>query len=98
MSRVLISLCFCACSLSALADPYRYFGGEVEGEAKNEAIEACEYQALVEEQRCNERINKSKCIEDVHAACRQRFAAQIEEASRGEPATPAEPDPRQAPR
>jgi hypothetical protein len=95
MSRVLVTLCFCACSVPALADPYRYFGGKVEGEAKNEAMEACEYRELVEARRCNERINKSQCIEDVHEECRQRFSAQAGDAVPGEPGTPAERKPRQ---
>jgi hypothetical protein len=54
------------------AAPYSYFGGEVDSEEKNEAIERCEYDELVEKQRCNERMNKSQCIRDIHAECRKR--------------------------
>jgi hypothetical protein len=55
-------------------DPYTYYGGEIETEAKNEAIEACEYRVLVEEQHCNQRANKTACIKEVHSQCREEFA------------------------
>jgi hypothetical protein len=53
----------------AYADPYSYFGGEIEVREKNPAIEDCEYRVLVEEQRCNNSLYKSQCIRDVHAEC-----------------------------
>lgn len=51
------------------ASPYRFYGGEVDQAAKNAAVEACEYRVLVEEQRCNEAINKTACIARVHGEC-----------------------------
>ncbi|MFT4768783.1 MAG: hypothetical protein ACI8RN_001922 [Glaciecola sp.] len=59
---------------SAQTDPYTYYGGEIEAEAKNAAIEACEYRVLIEEQRCNRRANKTSCIKEVHSECREEFA------------------------
>jgi hypothetical protein len=59
--------------VSAQTDPYTYYGGEIETEAKNAAIEACEYRVLVEEQRCNRRANKTACIKEVHSECRKEF-------------------------
>ncbi|MFK8041074.1 hypothetical protein [Congregibacter sp.] len=61
-------------SLLAQTEPYSYYGGEISTEEKNEAIEACEYQVLVEEQRCNRRANKSACIEEVHLECREKYS------------------------
>ena len=49
--------------------PYRFYGGDVDRTAKNAAVEACEYRVLVEEQRCNETLNKTACIAQVHEAC-----------------------------
>lgn len=57
----------------AQPEPYRYYGGEIETEAKNTAIEACEYRLLVEEQRCNRRANKTACIKEVHKECREEY-------------------------
>jgi hypothetical protein len=57
----------------AQVEPYTFYGGQIETETKNQAIEDCEYRELVENQRCNERVNKSECIKDVHAQCRQEF-------------------------
>ena len=61
-------------SLLAQTEPYSYYGGEITSEEKNEAIEACEYQVLVEERRCNRRANKSACIEEVHLECREKHS------------------------
>lgn len=49
--------------------PYRFYGGSVDREEKNAAVEACEYRLLVEEQRCNDALNKTACIARVHEAC-----------------------------
>ncbi|EAQ98142.2 hypothetical protein [Congregibacter litoralis] len=70
-------LCLFAASLAAASarsqtEPYSYYGGEIETEAKNAAIEYCEYELLVEEQRCNRRANKSACIKEVHRECREK--------------------------
>ncbi|WOJ97077.1 hypothetical protein R0137_00545 [Congregibacter brevis] len=61
-------------SLFAQTEPYSYYGGKISTEEKNEAIEACEYQVLVEERRCNRRANKSACIEEVHLECREKHS------------------------
>ena len=58
----------------AQTEPYSYYGGEIESEAKNAAIEACEYRVLVEEQRCNRRANKTACIKEVHSECREEYS------------------------
>lgn len=55
------------------ADEYTYYGGKVPAEEKNVDVENCEYRRLVEERTCNERINKSECIDDVYAACLAEF-------------------------
>jgi hypothetical protein len=53
------------------AEPYRFYGGEVDrSTATDPAVEACEYRLLVEERRCNETLNKSACIARVHEECR----------------------------
>lgn len=65
----LILTFFCS-GASAQTDPYSYYGGDIETVAKNAEIEACEYRELVEEQRCNRRVNKSICIQEVHGECR----------------------------
>ncbi|WOJ92805.1 hypothetical protein R0135_13565 [Congregibacter variabilis] len=61
-------------SVLAQTEPYSYYGGDIESEAKNAAIEACEYRVLVEEQRCNRRANKSACIKEVHSECREKHS------------------------
>ncbi|WP_439100263.1 hypothetical protein [Congregibacter sp.] len=73
-------LIFCALAAATAApsaiaqtEPYSYYGGEIETEEKNAAIENCEYQVLVEEQRCNRRANKSACIKEVHRECREKY-------------------------
>lgn len=71
-------LCLLAASMAATSarsqtEPYSYYGGEIETEAKNVAIENCEYEVLVEEQRCNRRANKSACIKEVHRECREKY-------------------------
>lgn len=50
-------------------EPYRFYGGDVDRSAKDAAVEACEYRTLVEEQRCNETLNKTACIARVHEKC-----------------------------
>lgn len=65
--------------VSEQTDPYTYYGGEIETEAKNAAIEACEYRVLVEEQRCNRRANKTACIKEVHSECRKEFTDEASE-------------------
>src|SRR6056297_2511716 len=67
----LLTFLLCLPAVSHAA-PYSYFGGDVDSEEKNEVIERCEYDELVEKQRCNERMNKSQCIREVHAECRKR--------------------------
>ncbi len=62
-----------ASSAFAQADRYTFYGGEIQSEAKNSAVEECEYRELVENQRCNERLNKSVCIEEIHAECRRNY-------------------------
>ncbi len=74
-----VSLLLATASVAPLAsaqteEPYSYYGGEIDVEEKNAAIEACEYQLLVEEQRCNLRANKSRCIKEVHRECREEYA------------------------
>lgn len=61
-------------SASAIADPYSYYGGDVDAKAKNRAIEACEYERLVEDQACNASFNKTDCISKVHQECADRYA------------------------
>jgi hypothetical protein len=58
----------------AQPDPYTYYGGKIDAAGKNAAVEECEYQELVENQRCNERVNKTECIREVHAQCKERYA------------------------
>lgn len=89
MYRALLTLILLLCAATAPADQYRYYGGKIESEGKTEAMEACEYQELVEKQRCNERMNKSQCIRDVHKECRERFADEAENAPVAAPGTEA---------
>ncbi|MEO1078731.1 MAG: hypothetical protein AAFY29_04180 [Pseudomonadota bacterium] len=60
-------------SMSATAqDPYRFYGGDVDTDGKTPAMEACEYEELVEKQRCNRSLNKTSCIDAVRKECRER--------------------------
>jgi hypothetical protein len=65
-------------------EPYRFYGGDVSGQETNPAIEACEYEELIEKQRCNEALNKTTCIERVREECREAFAADDAEADTAE--------------
>ncbi|MEO0436128.1 MAG: hypothetical protein AAF098_04405 [Pseudomonadota bacterium] len=66
----------CFGSSLAGADPYSYYGGDVDAKEKNRAIEACEYERLVEAQACNSSFNKTDCISKVHEECAKRHAVQ----------------------
>ncbi len=70
---------FFTVSKSAAQEPYRFYGGDVEGEGKSPAVEACEYEELVEGQRCNRALNKTRCIESVREECRERAKSQEKE-------------------
>ena len=59
--------------LAAAQEPYTFYGGDIDTERKNPAIEACEYDELVEKQRCNESLNKTACIAEVLEECRARY-------------------------
>jgi hypothetical protein len=66
-------------SLPAIAqEPYRVYGEAVETPRKPPAVEACEYDELVEKQRCNARLNKSDCIREIHAECLRLFGDERE--------------------
>ncbi|MEM9314128.1 MAG: hypothetical protein AAGA95_05825 [Pseudomonadota bacterium] len=66
-------LFFVTASMSAAAqEPYRFYGGDVDSDGKTPAMEACEYEELVEKQRCNRSLNKSSCIDAVRRECRER--------------------------
>jgi hypothetical protein len=69
--------------LTAAQDPYDFYGGEVEADRKNPAIEACEYEELVEKQRCNKSLNKSSCIPRVREECRERFGDEEPQTTEG---------------
>ena len=92
MSRVLVAvLWLCADTPQSRAqDPYRFYGGEVEGKATNAAIEACQYRELIEKRRCNASMNKSRCFEDLHEECRQRFSSQEDDAVPDDPSAQPE--------
>ena len=77
-TAVILALGLVAAQATAAPDRYSYFGGEVDAEEKNAAVEACEYRELVELRRCNERVNKSACIDAVHAACLREFGPDAE--------------------
>ncbi len=73
VSSLLAALILAYIPLAAAQDPYDFYGGEVEAERKNPAIEACEYEELVEKQRCNKSLNKTSCIPRVREECRERY-------------------------
>jgi hypothetical protein len=67
-------------------EPYTFYGGDIKAERKNPAIEACEYEELVEKQRCNDSLNKGACIDRIRAECREKH---------GDPQPePPDPEPR----
>lgn len=74
MRAALLAGVITLCALPASADRYSYYGGTIDTQEKNAAIEACEYTELVEKQRCNGRMNKSDCIKEIHRECRERFS------------------------
>lgn len=70
----MLALATVSTAVSAQTEPYNIYGGNIETETKNAAVEACEYQELVEAQRCNRRANKTTCIKEVHRDCREKHA------------------------
>ncbi|MEE4277587.1 MAG: hypothetical protein V2I82_03875 [Halieaceae bacterium] len=75
LCRTLAALLLGSASSYALAQrPYHFYGGDVSGEGTNAAIEACEYDRLVEKHTCNNALNKNACFDRVRAACRATFA------------------------
>jgi|GEM_PF-4640304 len=79
MKRPLLFVALSLLGRTALAqvEPYSYYGGEIDADEKNAAVEACEYRVLVEEQRCNTSLNKTECIKDVHAECLREFGPEV---------------------
>lgn len=50
------------------------YGGKIPPKDVSPDVEACEYQLLVEDQTCNERINKSTCIREIHRYCLENYS------------------------
>ncbi len=65
----------------------KVYGGRIEPRVVSQAVEDCEYRLLVEEQVCNQRLNKSECIEETRKYCLENFSG-----------TDAPPAPSAAPR
>ena len=51
------------------------YGAKIAPKDVSEEVEACEYRMLVEEQTCNERLNKNDCIKEIHRYCLETFDA-----------------------